>query len=262
MTVRCYKKGKVSSVMLRIAVCDGEAKFRSRLRRQLIKLYGQTVRIAEYADVQVLINDFCGNSRREADVLIIAAEPDSFGGMKAAVEMKRCCPKMKIIFTAYRQSKITEIFQADPFYFLIKPINIRKLKAAIDKADRCVREEDRASFPVIFRGSIYRVKTQNILYFESDKRTVILHCIQEEWKVYCKLDDIEAQVPGYFLRCHQSYLVNMNAVKFIEPFCIELLQGIQIPVSRQKYLQSFQCFQEYMGQNKCNEEEGKENAII
>lgn len=250
--------------MLRIAVCDGEAKFRSRLKRQLLKLYGQEIRIVDYTCIKELCNAFhnSSNSRRgAADVLIIAAEPASFGGIEAAKEIKRSCPRLKIIFTAYSQAAITEIFRTDPFYFLIKPINMRKLKAALDKAARCLREEDMACFPVTFRGSIFKIKVQDILYFESNKRTVILHCVQEEWKVYCKLDDIEPQVPDYFLRCHQSYLVNMNAVKLICPFIIELVQGIQIPVSRQKYPQAIESFQEYMGINICDEKEGDENDI-
>ena len=31
--------------------------------------------------------------------------------------------------------------------------------------------------------------------------------------IYKKLDEIQEELPPYFLRCHQSYLVNMNYIK-------------------------------------------------
>ena len=54
----------------------------------------------------------------------------------------------------------------------------------------------------------------------------ILHTADEEYPLYMKLDDIEQQIAdekSRFLRCHRSYIVNMDHITAVDEqfrFCL------------------------------------------
>ena len=77
-----------------------------------------------------------------------------------------------------------------------------------------------------------KVKVEDIIYFESEKRIVKLHTKSDVYIVYKKLDEIEEQMEKLFLRCHQSYLVNMREISTITSLQLDLLTGNALPVRR------------------------------
>lgn len=251
--------------MLKIAVCDNQAEFCRNLKRQLLENFREDVKVIVYENVLRLEEDFIGISTRLIDLLMINVKLVGVSGIDVAKRLQILDSELKVIFISSEKEKVTDIFQAAPSSFLIKPIEKTALKAAILKVMREIEEEDRNFFVITFKGKIFKIRTKDVLYFESEKRTIILHGRQENWKVYRKLDDIQKIVPDYFLRCHQSYLVNMNEIKTIRPFRIEMVQGELIPVSRPKYTETKNYFLQYTGSpnilpDRNNEEE--KNDII
>lgn len=71
-----------------------------------------------------------------------------------------------------------------------------------------------ACLTVKCHGAIVRVPYTAIVFAESRNAKCLIHRANEEdLVVYCKLDDIERRLTDErFLRCHQSYLVNMDHV--------------------------------------------------
>ena len=88
-------------------------------------------------------------------------------------------------------------------------------------------------------GEYIRIPYEEISYFASNAKKVTLH-LGKRMRTYdfsAKLDDIEAQLPGYFLRCHQSYLVNMQMIRRLDTQNhVFLLSGNEeILISRRSY---------------------------
>jgi DNA-binding LytR/AlgR family response regulator len=46
------------------------------------------------------------------------------------------------------------------------------------------------------------------------------------------LDDLERELGRSFLRCHRSYIVNMNQIKAIEPKDFRLRDGSLVPLRK------------------------------
>ena len=95
-------------------------------------------------------------------------------------------------------------------------------------------------------GMFYRIPCNELQYVESHKRVATFVGEEKRCSVYIKLDDLEQMLPSNFLRCHKSYLVNMN---FIENFTVEnilLFSGQKISVSRGKYHEAKEKFREYL----------------
>ena len=84
--------------------------------------------------------------------------------------------------------------------------------------------------------SEYFLLSDTILWIEatSDKHS-ILHTSAENIEVINTLNLLATEYSRWFLRCHQSYLVNPNYIKNIRRFKITLANGDEIPVPEKKY---------------------------
>lgn len=69
------------------------------------------------------------------------------------------------------------------------------------------------------RNSYVNIMYSDIIYIESCNNRCILHTADEEYPLYMKLDDIEQQIAdekSRFLRCHRSYIVNMDHITAVD----------------------------------------------
>ena len=75
----------------------------------------------------------------------------------------------------------------------------------------------RPYFIIKTRESIVRIRFSDILYFESNKRIVVLYTKKKTIEFYGKLNDIMSYLPAdSFVRCHQSYIVNLQYAKKLD----------------------------------------------
>lgn len=74
-----------------------------------------------------------------------------------------------------------------------------------------------------------------ILYVEAEGKHSVVHCLEGEFTVNKMISDVEAQVPGTFLRVHRSFLVNTAHISGMRRFVLELSDGTEIPVPERRY---------------------------
>lgn len=88
----------------------------------------------------------------------------------------------------------------------------------------------------------------SILYIESQARSVRVYTTDGELTINEPLSSVEKRLDGRFIKCHQSFAVNVNYTRMyicdpadMNYACLELTNGDRIPVSvrRQKQTRSF-----------------------
>ena len=100
-------------------------------------------------------------------------------------------------------------------------------------------------------GEYQRLPVDAILFLESSGKMLTLH--QENRKNYyfrAKLDEIAASLPDSFLRCHQSFLVNLHVIRQLdEKNHVFILQNDdEIPVSRRLYPEAKRMYRLFMSE--------------
>lgn len=88
------------------------------------------------------------------------------------------------------------------------------------------------------QGGMQKILLSDVIFFSSEVRKLIAHMKDGEklW-FYGQLNELEKMLPeASFLRCHQSFLVNQSMIKLMRREYF-IVHGIQIPVSRNCYLQ-------------------------
>ena len=63
------------------------------------------------------------------------------------------------------------------------------------------------------KGKIFNIEVEKIKYIESNKRVIIIYEEDLKRRIYGKLDEIEEMLSSNFVRCHQSYIVNLEYVR-------------------------------------------------
>ena len=144
------------------------------------------------------------------------------------------------------------IFEADPTYFIVKPIKEDKLVDALNKTINAINEDKPDIISISSKGAITNINLKNLKYIESFKRQIIIHESTDEIKLYFKLKEIEKILPSHFVRCHQSYIVNMNKVKYLNTGSFSLYDGESIPISQSRYNKTKESFINYLGEKLCH----------
>ena len=84
-------------------------------------------------------------------------------------------------------------------------------------------------------SAIRKLALEDIYYFESNRRVLVIHTRKGEVTFYGKLDDIQKNLADKdFIRTHQSFLVNALKIKTVKKDSVELSDGEVLPVSKSR----------------------------
>ena len=120
----------------------------------------------------------------------------------------------EIVFLTASPDFAIESYDVDASGYLLKPLDYGKFKMVMD---RITRNIDPSTYQIRQRTTVTKIVYHEILYIESCNSKCILHSASgESYTVYKTLTAIEKELGDRrFLRCHQSFLVNMDHIKQI-----------------------------------------------
>lgn len=117
----------------------------------------------------------------------------------------------------------------DALYYIVKPITDEKLKTAMKRAIGTLTARRRC-LEIVSGRKTMRVSFQDILYAEAFGNQIILHTPYGDIPTYQSLTTLLKQTGDSFLRCHRSFLVNMDYIKRVERKDFILTSGARIPI--------------------------------
>jgi DNA-binding LytR/AlgR family response regulator len=184
------------------------------------------------------------------DILITDISMPTINGIEIAEKIFQINPDVQFIFVSAYTKYIEDVFGViKPTFYLLKPVNTEKLKQAISSAIKEI-ETKNMTINFISKNKTVRIKYKCIVYVESQGRKVIFHQENRETEeIISKLSHIEDKFPNNFIRCHQSFLVNMDKIQSIKNNKIFLFSGEIIPVPSDKYKSVKDRIMRYWGEN-------------
>lgn len=198
--------------MLGIAVFDDEKIIVDYVGELIKENLDVNAKIYKYTKLEEFKGDCKKGILQKINAIYIDIKIDSLNGIEIAQKIQQENPKIKIIYmTAYSQYS-EAIFKTKPTYLLLKPIKKEQIKKSLERA---LQEEKQNKNIKTFniKGKIFNIEVEKIKYIESNKRVVIIYEEDLKRRIYGKLDEIEEMLPSNFVRCHQSYIVNLEHVR-------------------------------------------------
>lgn len=215
---------------LKIAVCDDNPIDRQRLIA-LIKSDNTSYECTAYENGEMLLWDFESGAR--FDIIFLDIFMAGMTGVMAAKHIRLTDADTLLIFVSSSDDFYRESYDLYAFNYLIKPLTEDKLNEVLGRALKQLSKNANQVIRIPFMGSLHTIHCNQLLYLSSKQHTVNFHLKSgETLKSYGKLDDFISQLPAEsFIRCHQSYIVNLNQVTAMT--ASEFTLGdISIPISR------------------------------
>lgn len=218
--------------MISLAICDDETDVVGGLGKALSAYYNTEATVNVFTSCEDLLmhTEFY---EMPYDIIIMDVMFPEGDGIEAIKRIQNQFPQTEVIYlTGYIETS-KRIFQTRPSNFLVKPVKIQEVIAAIDKIMAARKNSAAESFVInVNEHRSIRVSLKDVVYFESKGHKVFIHLENETYQIYRKLDLIEEQLDGKFLRIHKSYLINMLYIVSMKSTDVTLRTGTELPISR------------------------------
>lgn len=230
--------------MIRVAVCDDEPYVCEIIKEKVSELMAEAAMPAEiscYARGYDLLKDGF-----QYDILFLDVLMPGMDGVDLAKKLREMGNVCQIIFITGFKERVFDAFLVEAVDYLCKPIDLCRLKSALYRALKGLeKKEEKALFIQTMNWS-KSVKLGNIYYCEVINRKIYLHTREGTLEYYSRLEDVEKQLDYRFLKCHRSYIVNLDFLSEYSDGQIMLENGDQIPVSRKRRQEFMKIFLQYM----------------
>ncbi|HEX3097635.1 MAG TPA: LytTR family DNA-binding domain-containing protein [Usitatibacter sp.] len=209
----------------RILIADDEAPARARLRDLLDECRERLpLTIVDEARngreaLEVL-------NREKVDVVLLDIRMPEIDGLEAARHIAGMANPPAIIFTTAFDTYAIKAFEVNAIDYLLKPIRVERLLAALAKARAAApvsREaldaaanQPRRHLSVHERGKIHLVPVADILYLRAELKYVTVRTVEREFLVEESLTRLEEEFGEAFVRVHRNCLVARTAVAGFE----------------------------------------------
>lgn len=201
---------------MRIVIVDDEPLARQRLQLLLAGLEGYEV-IGEAGDGATALTEI---ARLQPDLLLLDIRMPGIDGMQVAQQLRQqSIPPLVIFTTAYSEHAI-DAFGVEAIDYLLKPIRVEKLQAALQRAEERLRQRlpvggDAEIIPEIrttYHGGEELIPVTEILYAQAESKYVTLYLTGRERLVEDSLRQLEQRLGRYLLRVHRNALVGRRQI--------------------------------------------------
>ena len=229
---------------MRLAICDDNDLERNLLYSLLKKYFLETSVRCEftlYDRGASLYYDVMENI--EYDIIFLDLFMGDSFGMNIAQKLRDLSYRGKIVFCTVSADYALESYNVYASGYILKPYSLADIRRTLD---RFLPEYQCNSYQLKQKSNIVYIPLNEIMYVESDNMKCILHQTGDrQYVIYKKLSQIEAELNDErFLRCHQSYLVNMNHIRQANDVFI-LQNGESILIRRKSRKEIHEKFLEY-----------------
>lgn len=152
---------------------------------------------------------------------------------EAIATLKATHADIKLILCMGVLSRLEELFRLTPDYMLSLPIDDQALQEAIEACKREFARQQAKYIAVPRNGKKLYIDVDSIIYIESRGRLLTINLVyNREVVFYMQMGELLEKLPEHFVRCHQSFSVNIRYARAYNGEKILLLNHREIPVSK------------------------------
>lgn len=218
--------------MIEIFACDDDVNITEFLKFFVMKHFGDNYKVVTMNCCRELMG-MVEINERVPDILIMDINLKDGNGIETVRHLQNIHPKLHVIYLTGIINYATAIFETNPAYFLVKPINENLLIDAITKVSREIEFDKSDSIVIKTNGSESILFRRDIMYIESQGRKLLLHMSDgRKNEIYEKMDTMQKNLGVSFVRSHKSFLINMKYI--VERINKEfyLSDGTVLPISK------------------------------
>lgn len=202
--------------MINFVLCDDNAQLLSKLQDTLEAIFLRN-------DLDACVNYSTTNAKdlidyihnNKVDVLFLDIDLDSnYNGIELAKEIRKDNKLLYLIFVTGHFEYIISAYECKTFDFIQKPFSQSKIESTILRLFEDL-EDNSASFIKLSKtGHLLNQSTIN--YIQKNGMKTIYNLDSGTIESYGSFISIADTLPNNFVRCHKSFIVNINNISNID----------------------------------------------
>lgn len=171
------------------------------------------------------------------DLVILDVIMPDLNGLELAAKLRADNDNCKVIFLTSSPEFAVDSYKVKAYYYLLKNSASAELPGLLGRAFNDIAEENAVSVVIKEKGKWTRVPLNSIQYVESLNHTVHFHLRSGTISSLAKLSEfIDTLLSDKrFVKCHKSYIVNMQHVASITGKDFIMEDSASVPISRNVY---------------------------
>lgn len=220
--------------MLRIAICDDEAKAvleHKLVVKDCLKGYAP-LQIATFTD-SVNLMFAITEDRTVFDLILLDIEMPRIDGMSLAKTVNRTLPSAKIILVTSHLKYVLDAFALPVFRYVPKQFVSTRLPEVLLEAVKLIEKETADYLVIQDARRLERVPMKSILYVERVGHYAVIVTALNRFKFRRSLKAVYEELdPRLFMMISQSCILNLLHVRRMKEKGVELSTDIVLTVSR------------------------------
>ncbi len=140
------------------------------------------------------------------------------------------------VYCTTRAAYTSAVYGTDHQYLLLAPYSPTEARNALDKLFGLLGHRTANPLALRSNGTVHIVDPVDVVYVKSMGRKVLVRLSDKRLlESYAALSELEQQLPGSFVRCHKSYLANMEHVVQASSDGLVMDSDEAVPVSQRQY---------------------------
>lgn len=218
---------------MKIAVCEDLADDTTALCDYISDYFtrmGYAGKVQTFETGEALLEAF---SPGTFDLVFLDIYLPGISGMEAAQIIREQDQSCRIIFVTASVDHTMDGFEVNAVGYLVKPIDQTKMDRALQLCQDLFLGSARVLEIPMGREGRVPLPLPNMEYVEVYGRDCLFHMLGGVFEARLTLDEVEAMLDGGpFLRCHRSYIINMNQVEDLRSDDFLMKNGDVVPMRR------------------------------
>ncbi len=203
--------------MLNFVICDDNVNILDRLEKMLENIFSNhsfDASVTFKSDNSDEILDYvCAN---EVDVIILDINLKcNKSGIDLAKEIRKKNKNSYIIFMTAHLEYAMIAYKVKTFDYIAKPINYDRLEETIIRLFEDVTNAPKTYIKIDSKNTL--VDESEVQYIKRDSMKLVYHTASRDYSAYSSFNKIQDTLPKNYVRCHKSYIANINQIKDVEP---------------------------------------------
>lgn len=201
--------------MLNFVLCDDNVVILNKLEQMLSKLLLKNDYDAQIGFKSDNVDEILSYIKtHKVNVLFLDINLQSnVSGIDLANQIRKIDKEVYIIFTTAHLEYALLAYKVKTFDYLAKPITMERLQDTLDRLFNDLYYKPKQYLTLNNKNIINQ---NDIQYIRKDGMKLIICTSNKRYETYSSFNKIQPSLPENFVRCHKSYIANINNIINVE----------------------------------------------
>lgn len=205
--------------MLNFVLCDDNLNILNKLSHMFESIFMENnfdAQIAFKTTSDSELITYINNNNINVVVLDINLQSE-YSGLQIAKQIREKNKDCYIIFTTGHAEYVFLGYQYKAFDYLCKPITKERLNETILRLFEDINHSISNKKYIKLDNKNTLIDESEIQYIKREGMKIIFHTNSRDYEVYSSFAKLQNQLPTNFIRCHKSFIANINNITKLEP---------------------------------------------